>query len=75
MKRYILLLLIISAAAAMLPAESVMSGLFEAADQVSSDIPGILHRDGDLLLGGLTFNQTQVQLGDLLADLTANRLA
>ncbi len=75
MKRFVLLLLIFSAAAAMLPAESVMTGLFEAADQVSSDIPGILHRDGDLLLGGLTFNQTQLQLGDLLADLTANRLA
>lgn len=75
MKRYILFLLMISAVAVMLPAESVMSGLFEAADQVSSDIPGILHRDGDLLLGGVTLNQTQVQLGDLLADLTANRLA
>ena len=75
MKRFVLLLLIFSAAAAMLPAESVMTGLFEAADQVSSDIPGILRRDGDLLLGGLTYNLTQVQLGDLLADLTANRLA
>jgi len=75
MKRFILIFLIYLSAAALLPAESVMNGLFKAADQVSADIPGVLKTDGDLLLGGLTFNQTKVQLGDLLADLTANRLA
>ncbi len=74
MKRIVLILLLVSAAA-MLPAETVMSGLFEAADQVSSDLPGILRAEGDLLIDGISYNQTQIKLGDLLADLSANRLA
>ena len=38
-------------------------------------MPGVLTRDGELLIGGLTYNQLQVKMGDLLADLAANRLA
>jgi len=75
MKRYILVFLIIITAVSLIPAESVMKGLFEAADQVASDLPEILHGEGDLLLGGLSFNNLQIQLGDLMADLVSNRLA
>ena len=75
MKRIVLIFMIFAAAAALLPAESVMNGLFEAADQVANDLQGITRGDGELLLGGLVYNQLQVQLGDLFADLTANRLA
>lgn len=75
MKRFVLIFLVILFAASVLPAESVMTGLFEAADEVSSDLPGIIRTQGDLLIGGVTYNQLQVKLGDLLADLSANRLA
>ncbi len=75
MKRFVLIFLVITAVVVILPAESVMTSLFEAADRVSSDLPGVLNRDGELLIGGLSYNQLQIKLGDLLADLMANRLA
>ncbi|MDF1569570.1 MAG: PPC domain-containing protein [Spirochaetaceae bacterium] len=74
MKRMISVLLMIALASS-LPAESVMSGLFGAADEVSVDVSQIVSGDGVLLIGGVDYNQTSVKLGDLFADLTANRLA
>jgi hypothetical protein len=55
--------------------ESAMTGLFRAADQVSTDLLRILKGKGDLLIGGISSNMSLVVLGDLFADLTANRLA
>lgn len=75
MKRLVLVFLIVLSAAAVIPAESVMTGLFEAADEVATDLPGILRSQDDLLIDGVNYNQIQVKLGDLLADLSANRLA
>ena len=75
MKRFFSVFLVIVSASAMLSAESVLNGLFGAANQITSDVPRIVAGDRDLLIGGVSFNRQQVQLGDLLADLIANRLA
>ena len=75
MKRFLFVLIVIGLVSVMLPAESLMNGLLGAADQVTSDIPGIVAGDRDFLIGGIRFNNQQVQLGDLFADLIANRLA
>ena len=75
MKRVLLFALVAAVAAAAVSAETVMNGLFEAADDVASDIPGVLTANGDLLVGGVQYDGRVIKLGDLFADLAANRLA
>ena len=48
--------------------------MFSAADAVAAELPRAVNDDGDILLGGINFNGMPVKLGDLFADLTANRL-
>ncbi|MDC7240540.1 MAG: PPC domain-containing protein [Spirochaetales bacterium] len=72
MKRFLLILMILSASITALPAEEALSGLFSAADRIVSELP--VSEEGTFLLGGITKDGIFVQLGDLFADLTANRL-
>ena len=54
--------------------QTPIGGIFEAVDRLAADLPRVLEGRGDLLLGGIALNGVPVQLGDLFADLTANRL-
>ena len=75
MKRLLSLLIVAAVAVLAIPAESVMNGLFSAADDVASDLTRVLDDSGDLLIGGVLYDGRVIKLGDLFADLTANRLA
>ncbi len=61
-----------------IPAEEALAGLFTAADRIASEFPDALSEEPSgeaiLLLGGITKDGMYIQLGDLIADLTANRL-
>ncbi len=75
MKRFVLSLFIAFIAIASVSAESILDDLFSAADAVASDTARILDEDGDLLIAGVSYDGRFIKLGDLFADLTANRLA
>ncbi len=55
-------------------ADGPVKGIFAAADKVAAELPRKLDADGELLIGGVTYNQLYISLGDLIADLVANRL-
>lgn len=74
MKKSVLLSVLLVVAALAGFAEGPADSLFGAADVVAFDIPEHIGSNGELLLGAVSYNQLPVSLGDLFADLTANRL-
>lgn len=75
MKRFFLYIIIAFIAITAVSAESVLDDLLSAAGTVASDLEKILDTDGDLLIGGVQYEGHFTKLGDLFADLMANRLA
>lgn len=75
MRRVVISVLLLSIVSAFVVADTAMNGLFDAADAVSDDLVRMLDEPGDLLLGSVEFGPGAVRMGDLLADLVANRLA